>query len=348
VKSLKGDSAEPVFTPMRLERREDLQVTPSGQVATSFEGETVYSLNRKHAQAVLAPPARVDRRSEVEALGGRVARDIRALTAATVKPGDAPPKVEVLKTEQRPGYRLETISMESERTTRIAGLLALPDAKGAHPAALLLDTAESNSAAGSDLDRLAHSGQVVMAVVLQPSPAGTESVKSPYLGNWNLLALRSFLIDRPLIGLRIDDALRALNCLAARPDVRRPAIAVYGRGAAGMVALHAAALDRQVARTLLEDTLVSYRMIIDQPLHRGVSENLIPGVLRKYDTGDLLRASYPRPVTIVSPRDALGDPVTAEQFREALPQVFASDAKLGAPDRVRVSARAADGSLPLD
>jgi cephalosporin-C deacetylase-like acetyl esterase len=346
VKSLKGDSAEPAYTPMRLEHREDLQVTPTGQVATSLGGETVYSLNRKRAEAVMAPPAHAERRSELDALREQIRRDIRDLTAAEVNPGDAPPKVRVLTTDQRAGYRVETISMESEGAARISGLVALPDANGAHPAVLLLGAAE-NDAAG-DLGRLAQSGHVVMAIGMQPAPAGNESVKSPYLGNLNLLALRSFLVDRPLIGLRIDDTLRALNWLAAQPGVNRAAITVYGRGAAGMVALHAAALDGRTARTVVEESLVSYRMIVDRPLHRGVSESLIPGVLRKYDTGDLLLASYPRPVMILSPRDAAGELVSPEQCRQALPQVFESDARLGAADRVRMRVRSADGSLPLD
>jgi hypothetical protein len=51
---LKGSSAEPTFTPMRLARPADIQVTPTGQVSTSIGGETVYSINRNRADSLIA------------------------------------------------------------------------------------------------------------------------------------------------------------------------------------------------------------------------------------------------------------------------------------------------------
>ena len=57
---------------------------------------------------------------------------------------------------------------------------------------------------------------------------------------------------------------------------------------------------------MIEDTLASYRMIVDEPLHRNVSEIVIPGVLTKYDMGDLIYALAPRHVIVLNPRDAAG------------------------------------------
>ena len=59
-------------------------------------------------------------------------------------------------------------------------------------------------------------------------------------------------------------------------------------------------------------------MIVDQPVHRLVPEVVVPGILRSYDTGILLRAVAPRPVAIVSPRDAMGDPVSEAAYRNAV------------------------------
>jgi len=134
----------------------------------------------------------------------------------------------------------------------------------------------------------------------------------------------------------VDDAIRAVDWLCARKDVDAAALTVYGNGAQGMVALHAAALDGRIGRVAIENSLASYRQIIDQPVHRNVSEVVIPGVLRKYDTGELLEAVYPRPVTIVNPRDALGDFVGEADFRKGLAYVFESDRRLGLPDRIRL------------
>src|SRR5262249_17847293 len=79
----------------------------------------------------------------------------------------------------------------------------------------------------------------------------------------------------------------------------------------------AAVLDPRIGRVVAEGTVASYRLIVDQPVHRNVSEIVIPGVLRRYDTADLLKAVSPRRVDIVSPLDAEGEPVSGPDFEKA-------------------------------
>jgi len=88
------------------------------------------------------------------------------------------------------------------------------------------------------------------------------------------------LLLRTLLGLRVDDVIRAVDWLNARPDVGT--ITVHGVGPHGLVALHAAVLDRRIERLVMEGSVTSYRRIVDEPLHRDVSEIVIPGVLRRY------------------------------------------------------------------
>jgi cephalosporin-C deacetylase-like acetyl esterase len=158
-----------------------------------------------------------------------------------------------------------------------------------------------------DLDRLTKSGHIVVALESRPSPPGTEGLKSPYLGPFNLLSLRAFLVGKTILGLRVEDTIRAIDELSARPDVDTSRISVYGSGPMGPVVLHAAVLDSRIRRVVVEDSLTSYRAILDDPLHKNVSEVVVPGVLRRYDIGDLLKAIAPRPVTVVhrNPSDPL-------------------------------------------
>jgi hypothetical protein len=135
---------------------------------------------------------------------------------------------------------------------------------------------------------------------------------------FNLLSLRAFLAGKTILGLRVDDAIRALDVLAARKDVNLKTIAAYGGGPMGLVLLHTAILDSRISRLVLEDTLTSYRMIVDQPVHRNVSEVVVPGVLLHYDTADLLDAAAPKTIVLVSPRDALGEPVTEAAYHAAV------------------------------
>ena len=174
-----------------------------------------------------------------------------------------------------------------------------------------------------------------MALDPRPTPPGSESIKSPFLGIFNLLSLRTFLVGKTIVGLRLDDAIRGVDWLAAHRNVDREDITVYGRGSLGMVAMHAAVIDPRISRIVLENTLVSYQTIVDQPVHRNVSEVVIPGVLRVYDTGDLLQAVFPRRVSLLTPQDALGDTVSELEYRAALPHVFQSEEKLKAGRRIR-------------
>ena len=127
--------------------------------------------------------------------------------------------------------------------------------------------------------------------------------------------LRAIIVGKTLIGMRTDDVIRVLNWLSSRADIDRTSITLYGKGGLGMVALHAAAVDTRITRVIAENSLVSYRAALDAPLHRNLSEIMIPGVLNHYDVGDLLEAIAPREVTLLNPADALGQPMRLDQVR---------------------------------
>jgi hypothetical protein len=334
-KNLKGAEPDPAFTTIRAALTTDMIVTPTGQVSTSIGGETVYSLNRQRAATVIPKPLVLNGKSDVQKLQNRLGEEIRSLTGATVKPGSLDSVVALKESRQREGYRFQVLSLASDGGTETPGALAVPDGKKPKGAFLIMDS----QPVGDELvSVLATAGNIVMAIQSRPSPVGTESIKSPYLGSFNLLSLRAFLVGKTVLGLRLDDTIRAVNYLASRSDVDRNKIVVAARGPLAMAALHAAALDTRISRVVVTEMLASYRMIVDQPVHRSVSEVVIPGVLRHYDTADLIEAVYPRPVVIVSPQDALGAAISDKDFRDALPQVFQSEQKLGSSQRVRLIA----------
>lgn len=95
------------------------------------------------------------------------------------------------------------------------------------------------------------------------------------------------MVGKTIVGLRMDDAIRAVNWLASRPDVDRSKIAVYGNGPLGVVTLHAAALDSRMARVVIENSLADYALALNAPLTRNLPEIALDGVLRKYDLGGL-------------------------------------------------------------
>jgi len=343
VKWLKNSDEHPAFTRLRPERPEDLLCTATGQVSTSLGGETVSSLNKKRA-AELLPLKRALSGSDIELLRAKLQQDIKAMAMITVKPGSPPPSVTTIATSPKENYQLDTISMRGEDGIDVPGMIALPKGGGMKAAVLMLDTRALDrlSAPNSDMDRLANSGHVVMVLQPRPTPAGTDNTQSPLLGIYNLLGLRSVLVGKTLMGMRLEDALHALDWLGSRPEVDRSNIAAYGYGPLGVVALHAAVLDGRIGKLVLENTLTSYRMIVDQPIHRNAPEVTLLGVLRKYDLGDLMLAMHPRTVAVINPVDALGVSVREDSFGKQLAYVFDSAHNL------RFVRRAAGEPLPID
>ena len=66
-------------------------------------------------------------------------------------------------------------------------------------------------------------------------------------------------------------------------------ISLVGIHAAAPAALHAAALDDRVQRTILQQSPVSSWVddVVAKPLHSDMVDHVVPGALRWYDLSDL-------------------------------------------------------------
>lgn len=266
--------------PMAKLGKEALQVTPTGQVATSYPGcATVHSLNLERAEKVI--PAHRPAMNAAE-----LATAIRQATGADAEPGASKFDAEALtKRSGRSVLTLDGFGLD--------GVLAVPKAAGRHPAVILLvpDSIDGASAIDrankANFERLAAAGNVVLAFTPRPSPPGWDDMKSPILGPFYLLSLRSDLVGKTLVGLRVDGVIRATDYLAQRNDVDPRRISAVGSGHMGLVLMHAGVLDARLRHITVDHVLESYRSLLEAPMPIGAPEDVIPGVLRQYDIPDL-------------------------------------------------------------
>ncbi len=280
--------------------KDAFQVTSSGQVATSFPGcATVFALNEKHAARIVPahrPPIALDRLRSL----------IRDETGADSAPGASKFDTDLLAENSGP------IALPTAGGLGLEGDLAVPPTPGRHPAVLLLvpdsihGTSPTAQASRAKFDALAAQGNAVLAVTPRPSPCGTDDMKAPLLGPFYLLSLRADLAGRTLVGLRADDAIRAVDFLADRADVDPARISADASGHMGLVLLHAGVLDRRIQHVAVDHVLTSYRSLLDAPVPIGAPEDVIPGVLLHYDIPDLVRALGTR-VTISDPLKGTDD-----------------------------------------
>jgi dienelactone hydrolase len=128
------------------------------------------------------------------------------VTFAAVQPGAAPPEA-----VEGANGALRLKVADGQFSTPI---LTKPEGGGRKPAVLLLTS--QPQAVEAEAARLAKAGHVVLTLVARGA-GGTEEIKATVLGDWNLLATRALLVNKTPLGLRLDDAVRAMDWLAARP-----------------------------------------------------------------------------------------------------------------------------------
>src|SRR5262249_28074504 len=209
-----------------LEKAQDLWATETGQVWTSLGGTTVFDINRQRAgEWLLGMHRRVE------------AQDIRRFLDrhSTVLPIGA----RITGSANRGEQAIEKIVIESEPGILTPGLAFLPKGRGRHPAVLFLDDRGKAAEAGpgGELEQLAARGCLALAIdvrgVGETAPqeekrgdAGARGRPDPdriyrdFFFNPSVnLARGAMNLGRPLLGMRVHDALAALHYLATRLDV---------------------------------------------------------------------------------------------------------------------------------
>ena len=310
LQSLKGtqeSAPKPEIVPIPTPPKVAQLCTKTGQVASSLGGETVYSINRKVADTLLVHRAAP---THEEILVG-----VRSLTHTSVAPrsGESASLADTGDTENRHDYIVRALNIEEEGSI-LPGVLSTPSRGGRHPVKLVLD---SNPSA-AEVDSYAPANSVVLILGLRPSPTGGEpahcidsngnsctTMNPAYLGPLYLMGQRAMLVNKTLLGLRMDDVFEVLNGLCRQSYADCSSVSATGSGAYGTVLLYAAVLDSRLSHVSVDHSLSSYRSVVDTQLPRNVSESVLPGVLLHFDLPDLV-ASLGKRATIVNPIDASG------------------------------------------
>jgi cephalosporin-C deacetylase-like acetyl esterase len=281
--------------------KDALQVTPTGQVSTSYpHSETVQTLALKR-YATLPKP---------KPLGTpQLQQAIREVTQATVKPGDPAP----INTESPPlasppegdVHVRHRFTLATAPGINIQAEFYRP-ADGKHPVLIVLKDSLSAALEPSRAEEikknraLADAGTAVLVIAPRPSPPGNEETKASILGPYYLTTLRAELVGKTLLGLRVDDVIAAVNFTSGGTTVDPNQISAQASGHLGLVLLHAAVLDARIKHITVDHTLESYASLMQAPMPIDAPEDILPGVLGHYDIPDLIRALGPR-LTLTDP-----------------------------------------------
>ncbi|MBN1909833.1 MAG: acetylxylan esterase [Pirellulales bacterium] len=303
---LLGDST-PVVEPATLQVQTDtaLQCTPTGQVRSSFPGETtVAKLNLEYA--LQTKPLRDAFWSKNNPDACRAA--IRRLLGMVPLKGS--PDVAQVGMIDRPDYRIEKLRITRPNEIPIPGLLFLPNKiDGKAPLTVYIDGAGKASGAkvGGPVEKIVRRGRIVFSFDLCGF-GETRDRKGKYRNKEFRTSMLAMYNGRPLVGRRVEEVLASLDMLLARPDVDASNVHVIGVGDAVTAVMHAGALDTRITRVkIVRPCLTSWiHDVVAQPHRKNTLGHVAPGALEKYDLPDLQRLM---PNAVFPERPIRGQPV---------------------------------------
>lgn len=306
---LQGDENTHPETPVHLLSEQELQCTPTGQVSTAFPGAAdVYSLNRQRAGRL-----RAERKPAPDVVRTRAAE------LTHYQPPDGTVRVTSYGQIARPGLKVEKLTYESEPGISVPALLFVPQTGTARKRSVILVNPRGKAASAKEAEALATDGNIVLVPELrgfgetQPISERRETTirNSGDYGD----SMTALLVGKTMIGMRALDVVRGLDVLVGRSEVDPSSITVAGSGVAAMPVLYAALFDSRISRVALAGMLTSYDAVVSERISRGIVEEVVPSVLRYFDTPDVVAAIAPRHVLILNGVNPLGQKSTTEHLR---------------------------------
>lgn len=319
LKNGQGDFRE---QPVKLYANTELQVTATGNVEDQPGSREVYQLLRDDFES---------RKRQATAPGL-----LTELDRLKIPTDGSAPRLQVLDQPDSPGGHREHIRFKSEPGIQIDAALYVPSSAGRKPAVLLVRDHTRLMTSTSELaDWMAAQGNVVLEIEPRDSPIKDDH--GPFVGNW-LANSRANQIGLDLPALRAHDILRAVDLLAARPDVDVSSVRAFARGVKGIWLLMAAAADPRIGKIWLDRTPYSLRLALQNSMSANLFDAVIPGFALHWDLDDLVKAMGARPVLWTDPTNwmgrvvALGPPFRyryvlgdATDFSDAQDRAFADE-----------------------
>ncbi|MBZ5545937.1 MAG: acetylxylan esterase [Acidobacteriia bacterium] len=333
LKGSEGEVHEPAIT---TEPDRALECTATGQVVTSLGGKRVADFNRAEAERLLAKlhGARQNPASRT-GLAGKLRKRL-ALPAAPMEP-----RARKVGDSAVAGLTIEKLLLETAPGITVPVRIISPSGQGGKlPAVVYLRDRSGDGDSVALFETLARSGRRVAVAdvrgfgeTMSPRNVREEGVTyfDPRDGMDADFTYASFFLGRPLLGLRVEDALQVVRYLRARPDVDGTRIGIVGRDWAGTVGLFAASLDSRISWAAVVGIPASYGEIASAELYAQPASLLLPGALRDFDLPDVLGSLAPRPLLVANPMDALVRKLTREAAAEVYGPVRSAYRDAGAP-----------------
>jgi dienelactone hydrolase len=236
---------------------------------------------------------------------------------------------ETIRSEQCTGYTREKIVFETEPGVTVPAYLLIPDSVSpvrSTRAVLCLhghgrgkvdvvgiaaDAVERQVKIRSHNYDYAHEFARRGFVVLAPDARGFGE-RAPNGETCTGLTMAALLLGKTLVGMRVWDAMRAIDYLRSRPEVDPDRIACVGLSWGGTHTIYTTALDPRIRVAVVSGYFSSFRdMLIDRSC---CPCQYVPNILTVADLADVVGLIAPRPLLI---ENGVEDPLYTTSVVEA-------------------------------
>ena len=349
---LKGTENQAVEPEILTEKDALLQCTVTGQVVTSLGGKRVQDFNRAEAQVLLKELEGRRRDPEFQRELAKKIRHCLGLASIATVTSRRQPKLE--ETEVN-GLIYEKILLESEPGIVVPVRIIHPKIQSNRlPAVLALRDRDGKQDRPSLMEGLARAGRIVAVVDVR---GFGETQSSHHVQNRRIsyfdprdgmdadFAYAALCLGRPLLGMRVWDALQAVEYFRSRPDVDPKRVSIVGRGWSAVTALFAASVNPEISGVAVEEVPPSYGEIAQSEVYAQPVSLFLPGVLHEFDLPDVFAQISPRSLLVLNAVDALTKKMDLEELRKVLEPLSQRYKKEGASDALEVRVEAVDSSV---
>lgn len=309
---LPGDPTEHTYPYLT---KKELTVTKTGQVSTSLDCETAFSINKRESEPLLQSLA-LSRRS-LETHIPKILEESQRLSG--FQPTTSLHAAPVFRGQyQRSGYRIEKWGVQGEGDYILPTLVFVPDGAGPFPAMIFAhaEGKQAEAKVGQQLEALVKQGFAVAAVDLL---GFGETRFYRTRGHANVQPFyNAQLAGRSVVGINAGDTLQVFEFLKQRNDVQENHIGAVAVGATGAAVLHAVAFEKKLEWVVLQESLGSYAAIVRNKFYSVNANALVAGALTAYDLPDLIATLAPRKCVIFKARNHLNEPAGPSVTREVL------------------------------
>jgi dienelactone hydrolase len=281
------------------------QCTPGGQVLFLPGERSVFDLNRQREEA-LAGKRKTFWATTPTARALQAVRELAGVRRLTELPESVHRRLGLV---QRRGYLIEKLVLEPEPGIQLPALAFVPPT-AVDDAYLYVDGAgkQADTGPGGPIEALVAQGHLVLAVDLRGM--GETELRGKRGGYWlkDQEASLAYLLGKSLVGMRAEDVLVCARFLTGyRGQGRACRVHLVARGEAGVPALHAAALEPELFKSVrLRRALASWADVVRISAPLGLWCSTVHGALKTYDLPDLVQTLSPEKIVVEEPVDALG------------------------------------------